>query len=247
VIAQCRSELRKMWTTRTNLGLLLGLVALILFGVIAGAFSSESDLASPEIQRELVGNGAYAAAFAAMIGVMAMTSEFRHGTIRATFVFTPARTRVVVAKVLASLLAGAGFGALGAGLALGTGVAVIRARGYDVLIGSGDVRKLLLGTILMSAFWAALGVGLGAVVRSQVLAIVGMFVWVFIAESLILQFLPGTGRWAPGAAGTAMTGAAVSSSSVQLLSPSAGGAVLAAYAAAFVVAGAIAVSRRDVT
>jgi hypothetical protein len=60
-----------------------------------------------------------------MIGVMAMTSEFRHGTIRATFVLTPERTRVVAAKVLASFLVGMGFGALGAGLGLGTGVAMI--------------------------------------------------------------------------------------------------------------------------
>ena len=63
---------------------------------------------------------------------MAMTSEFRHGTIRATFVFTPFRQLVVAAKVLASVLLGVAFGALGAGLALGAGFFMIRARGYDV-------------------------------------------------------------------------------------------------------------------
>ena len=51
--AQLRSELRKLRSTRTN----LGLVALILFGVIAGAFGSEADLSDLETQRELVGNG----------------------------------------------------------------------------------------------------------------------------------------------------------------------------------------------
>jgi ABC-2 type transport system permease protein len=247
MIAQLRSELRKMRTTRTNLGLLVGLVALVLFGVIAGSFGSESDLSRPENQRELVGNGAFAAAFAAMIGVMAMTSEFRHGTIRATFVLTPERTRVVAAKVLASFLVGVGFGALGAGLGLGTGVAMIRARGYDVLIDSGDVRSLLLGTIVMSALWAALGVGLGALVRNQVLAIVGLFAWVFVVEILIFQYLPGVGRFAPGAAGTAIAGNTVGESSVHLLSAPVGAALLAAYAAAFVLAGALVVSRRDVT
>ena len=84
MIAQLRSELRKMATTRTNLGLLLGLVALILFGVIAGSFGSEADLSLAKNQRELIGNGTFAAVFAALIGVMAMTSEFRHGTICAT-------------------------------------------------------------------------------------------------------------------------------------------------------------------
>lgn len=245
--AQIRSELRKMRTTRTNVGLVLGLVALILFGVIAGAFGSEVDLTDLEKQRELVGNGAFAAAFAAMIGVMAMTSEFRHGTIRATFVFTPARTRVVAAKVAASLLVGAVFGAVGAGVALGAGVAIIRARGYDVLLDAADVRKLLLGTIVMSALWAALGVGLGALVRNQVLAIVGLFAWVFVVEVLVFQYWPGVGRYAPGAAGTAMTGDTVGNSSVHLLSVWGGGLLLAAYAVAVALAGAFAIARRDVT
>jgi len=247
VTAQLRSELRKLRTTRTNLGLVLGLVALILFGVVAGAFSSEADLSVLETQRELIGNGAFAAVFAAMIGVLAMTSEFRHGTIRATFVFTPARMRVVAAKAAASFLVGIGFGALGAGLALGTGVLLIRARGYDVLIDAGDVRKLLLGTIAMSALWAALGVGLGALVRNQVLAIVGLFAWVFVVEILIFQYLPGVGRYAPGAAGTAMTGDTVGDSSVHLLSAPLGAAVLAAYTCALALAGGLALSRRDVT
>jgi ABC-2 type transport system permease protein len=236
-----------MRTTRTNLGLVLGLLALVLFGVLAGGFTANGDLTDRLNQQELVGNGAFAAVFAAMIGVMAMTSEFRHGTIRATFVFTPARVRVIAAKVLSSLLVGAVFGIVGAGLALGVGVVVIRGRGYEVLLNGGDVRRLLVGTVVMSALWAALGVGLGAVVRNQVLAIVGLFAWVFVVEILLFQYLPGVGRYAPGAAGTAMTGDTVGDSSVNLLSATGGGLLLAGYAAALVLAGAVVTSRRDVT
>lgn len=236
-----------MRTTRTNLGLVLGLVALVLFGVLAGGFTADSELSVRLNQQELVGNGAFAAVFAAMIGVMAMTSEFRHGTIRATFVFMPARVRVVAAKVVSSLLVGAVFGVVGAGLALGVGVLVIRGRGYEVLLNGGDVRRLLLGTVVMSALWAALGVGLGAVVRNQVLAIVGLSAWVFVVEILLFQYLPGVGRYAPGAAGTAMTGDTVGDSSVDLLSAASGGLLLAGYTAAFVAAGALVTSRRDVT
>jgi ABC-2 type transport system permease protein len=247
VIPQLRSELRKLATTRTNAGLLAGLVALILFGVIAGAFGSEADLSLVENQRELVGNGSFAAVFAALIGVMAMTGEFRHGTVQATFVFTPARARVIAAKVLATLLVGMGFGALGACIALGTGAAMIRARGYDLLIDGADVRRLLIGGIVMSALWAALGVGLGALVRNQVAAIVGIFAWVFVVEILVLQYLPAVGRYAPGAAGTALTGDTIGDSSVHLLTAPIGGALLAAYAAVFVLAGVLVTNRRDVT
>ena len=124
---------------------------------------------------------------------------------------------------------------------------MIRARGYDVLIDSGDVRRLLLGTMLMSALWAAAGVGLGALVRNQVAAIVGLFAWVFVVEILLFQYLPGVGRYAPGAAGTAMTGDTVGDPSISLLSAPAGGAVLAGYAIVLVAAGALVTSRRDVT
>jgi ABC-2 type transport system permease protein len=137
-------------------------------------------------------------------------------------------------------------GALAAGLALGTGIEMIRARGYEVLLDGGDIRRLLLGTVVMSALWAALGVGLGAVLRNQVAAIVGLFAWVFVVEVIVFQYLPWLGRYAPGAAGTAMTGDTVGDSSVHLLSAPAGGALLAAYTAGFVLAGALATTRRDV-
>ena len=101
---------------------------------------------------------------------------------------------------------------------------MIRARGYDVLIDSGDVRRLLLGTIVMSALWAALGVGIGALVRNQVLAIVGLFAWVFVVEILLFQYLPGVGPLRAGRRGTAMTGDTVGDSSMHLLSAPAGGA-----------------------
>ena len=95
--------------------------------------------------------------------------------------------------------------------------------------------------------WAALGVGFGALVRNQVFAIIGLFAWVFVVEVLVFQYLPGAGRYAPGAAGTAMTGATVGDSSVNLLSAPLGGALLAGYSAALVLAGAWATNRRDVT
>jgi hypothetical protein len=80
-----------------------------------------------------------------------------------------------------------------------------------------------------------------------VFAIVGLFAWVFVVEILLFQYLPDIARYAPGAAGTAMTGDTVGDSSIHLLSALGGGAVLAAYAVAFTLAGALVTNRRDVT
>jgi len=134
-----------------------------------------------------------------------------------------------------------------AALALGAGVVTIRGHGHDVLLDSGDIGRLLLGTIVMAALWAALGVGVGGVLRNQVLTIVGLFGWVFVIETLLLRHLPDVGRYAPGAAGTAVTGDTVGDSTVDLLAPVTGGVLLAAYALVFVVAGAFVTSRRDIT
>jgi hypothetical protein len=63
----------------------------------------------------------------------------------------------------------------------------------------------------------------------------------------VFQYLPGVARYAPAAAGTAMTGDAPGDSSVNLLTAPVGGALLAVYAAAFAMTGGVVTSRRDVT
>ena len=191
MIAQLRSELRKMRTTGTNLGLLLGMVTLVLLEVLISGLSMESyGLALPENQREILATGSTGGLFAALIGIMAMTSEFRHGTIRSTFVVTPLRGRVLAAKVLASLLVGILFGILGEALAFGTGLAVLRGRGVELLLTGGDIRLLFFGAVAMAPLWAALGGGVGALVRNQVFALIGLLSWILMVEILLFQFVP---------------------------------------------------------
>src|SRR6478735_11367735 len=108
---QLLAEMRKTRSTRTNLGLLGGMVALILLTVLLNGFIPKAhELSTHDNQHALLSAGTSASLFAALIGVMAITSEFRHGTIRPTFVVTPRRTRVLAAKVVASLLMGTLFG-----------------------------------------------------------------------------------------------------------------------------------------
>jgi len=163
VIDQLLSELRKMRSTRTNLGLLAGMVGLTLLAVLINGFVlGAAELARHDDQHTLLSAGTSGALFASLIGVMAITSEFRHGTIRSTFLVTPDRTRVIAAKVIASLLMGILFGIVAIGLSLGLGYAILRIRGIDFALDTGHVVLLVLGTLLMTALWAALGVGVGA-------------------------------------------------------------------------------------
>lgn len=244
MIDQLLSELRKMRSTRTNLGLLAGMVALTLLTVLINGFVlSVTELEGHDNQHLLLSAGTSGALFASLIGVMAITSEFRHGTIRSTFLVTPDRSRVIAAKVVASLLMGIVFGLVAIGLSFGVGYAILTGRGIDFALDAGHVVLLVLGTVLMTALWAAMGVGIGAVVRNQVFAVIGVIVWAFFVDNLIRALLPDAGRFTPVGASDSVTAGFAD----YLLAPALGGLLLAVYALVFVAAGALLVARRDVT
>ena len=92
MIPQIKAELLKIRSTRTTIGIVLGMIAIVLlFSILSGLLTHASDLSSPEDQRGQLGVGSLAGVFAALAGIMLITSEYRHGTIRPTFLFTPRR------------------------------------------------------------------------------------------------------------------------------------------------------------
>lgn len=240
---ELRSELLKMRSTRTNFGLIAGLLVLVVFIVlIAGLTADRFDLLTEDDQWGYLAVGGIGAIFAALIGVMSVTSEYRHGTIRPTFVFTPRRERVVGAKLGASLLMGLVLGVVSEGVAFWLGVLIIRARGFDFALSDGRAAQLVLGTLAVSALWAALGAGVGAVLRNQVAAVIAVIVWVFVVENILLNVIPDVGRFMPGPAGTALTGG----DAEELLAPAVGGLVLVGWVAVAAVAAVVLTRRRDV-
>jgi ABC-2 type transport system permease protein len=248
MIAQLRSELLKQRSTRTSLVLLawlVGLVALVV-GLHVLSFSATA-LARRNDQLRILGLGTtLAALFAALMGALSITGELRSGTIRPTFLVTPRRERVLAAKLLAALLAGAGVGLLATALTAGAEAVGIAARGIDVRLTAGDVAQLLAGGALAAALFAAIGVGVGAVVRNQVAALVGLCVWLLLLEPLLLGDVPSVARYAPEASAGAIAGAIESQLADSLVAPAAGVALLVAYAGLAGLAGAFALTRRDV-
>lgn len=242
--AQLRGELLKQRSTQTNLGLFSAMLGLVLFAVLLHAFG----LPAENIGREsdqltgVFGRGPFLGAlFAALLGALSITSEIRHGTIRPTFLVTPWRGRVVAAKVWASTLLGAGFGLAAGAVAAGVGTVALRARGVEIQLGAGDYALLLAGGTAAAALWAAIGVGLGAVVRNQVPTLVGILAWLLFVEGLLVG-VGDVGRLAPGAAGEAISGLDPD----RLLEPAVGLLLLSLYAVAAAAAGWVATTRRDV-
>lgn len=242
-----RSELLKLRTTRTFLGIViatLGLIALIV-GVSAAAAPYESgDL--PGV--DLLDAASLAQPFALVLGVLAVSTEFRHGTITPTLLATPDRVRLMVAKLTAHGAAGVVFGVVAYGLAALLLASILPLRDISPKLPFGDGLEMAVGGIAGIALLAMVGVGVGALIRNQVGAVIGALAWLFMIEPL-LTAIPTVGRWVEGyGIGAAM--GAVGDSTLDTgdkLGQFTGGLALLAYAVVFAVAGAILLRRRDVS
>jgi ABC-2 type transport system permease protein len=243
MIARVNAELLKVRSTRTTLGLVVGMLVLILLIVLlTGLLTHPSDLASKDEQRSLFAPGAVAFIFSGLAGVLLITSEYRYGTIRPTLLFTPRRSSVLSAKLTAGLLAGLVFGAAGVGLALGIGSLILSARGLPSVLDGGEIALLAGGGIAGIALLGAFGVGLGAIVRNQVGAVIGLLAWDFVVNGLLFGLAPSVGRFMPTSAADALMGLKTR----HLLSPPAGGAVLLGWTVALALTGLALTLRRDV-
>jgi ABC-2 type transport system permease protein len=245
---QLRSELLKQRSTRTNLALLVWMVGLVVLVVALHVLSfGVDDLSRESNQLKILGLGtSVGALFAALLGAMSITGEFRTGTIRPTFLVTPRRSRVIAAKVAASMLAGGGIGLVAEALTAGAEAIGLVARGIDVQLAAGGYAQLLAGGALAGAFFAAIGVGVGAAVRNQVATIVGLCVWLLFVEPLLLGDVPSAAKYAPEATAGAIAGAIQSQIADTLIAPGLGIALLAAYAALAGLVGMALITRRDV-
>jgi ABC-type transport system involved in multi-copper enzyme maturation permease subunit len=244
MIAQLKAELLKVRSTRTTVGLFAGMIGLtLLIVLLTGLLTHPDSLASKHDQRGLFAPGAVALIFSGIAGVLLITSEYRYGTIRPTFLFTPRRAKVLSAKLTAGLLTGLVFGAVSLGVAIGIGSLILSARGIPSTLSGHDFAVLVFGGLAGTALRGAFGVGLGAILRNQVGAVIALLAWDFVVNSLLFGLAPSVGRFMPTAAADALMGL----KTAHLLSPATGGAVLLAWTAALALIGLMLTLRRDVT
>lgn len=127
------------------------------------------------------------------------------------------------------------------GVAASLGTAILSARGVTIRLDAGDYGLLLGGGTTAAGLWGLIGLGLGAVVRNQVAASVGIFVWMAIIENLLVDGAPSVSRYMPATLGEAISGDRVGA----IHTPVLGALLLAVYAAAAMTAGVVVTRRRD--
>lgn len=247
---QVQAELAKVLSTRMVWGLLIGYLLYVVVNVVATALVAGQEgvpaLDTEAGLRPLFASAATGTVFSLVLGVLAVSGEFRHGTITSTFLAVPQRGRVVAAKLVALPVVTFVYGVLGVALTAALGYALTAWKGVDVGAVTSDVPKVLLGSLVAVTLYSMLGVGFGALIRNQVAAVISALLWVMLVESSLVAFLPEVGRWTPGGAASAMT-LSEPMRGTQLLAPWVGALLFLAYCVLLAVVGARSTLRRDVT
>jgi ABC-2 type transport system permease protein len=249
-----RAEFRKLVTTRLWLWLLLASAAWAVgYCALAISLSQRSGGLTPPLtsaagQHALFAIGAGGAGpLAAILAAAGVAGEFRHRTAAATFLATPRRAQVIAAKLVTYLLAGAGYGLACAAISVAVALPWLAARGIHVAL-AGHGNLAVFGAVIISAaLFAVTGAGLGALLGSEVPAIAGLLLYLYVAEPLIshIAALHSWTAYLPGVAADGLTQA--SQAGVRLLSPWQGGLVFTAWTIAFAAAGTMVTARRDIT
>jgi ABC-2 type transport system permease protein len=214
---------------------------------------------------------------ALVLGALIITGEYRHKTITPTLLAEPRRGRVVAAKLSTGFAGGLALGVLTMAVGVIIGLVLVALRVHSCLdlhgveqglaqatcasehgryyVASGhdmwhDWSRIAPGVILGTGLFAVYGVGLGALLKNQAVAIVTGLGFTLVVESIIGAVWPTIGEYFPGQAATALEDAMRTniSGTPRALLPWWGGAVmLVVYGVALAAVGTLTTVRADVT
>jgi ABC-2 type transport system permease protein len=246
MIRLIRAEFTKLRTTRLIYGVAAVMAAFALLAVAANILDRQGapPLSADSFPMLVAGPVTLLSGAALLLGILGMAGEFRHQTVTQTFLVTPDRGRVVAAKLVAYPLAGIALALSILAVTAAVAIGWLAAEGITPSLLDARLGRVLLGAVLAAGLCGLVGVGVAALVRNQVAALVGVLVWVLLVEGLLMSLLniPSLGRWLPSAAAAALTNPGGGQ-----LSRLAGTLLLAGYALALALVGTRLVVRRDIT
>jgi ABC-2 type transport system permease protein len=188
-----RAEMLKLRTTRTFAALVGAALALSLLVVVLTAILGNDW--TEQNTRNLFATD-FAGLFILLLGVMGMAGEWRHRTITGTILAAPDRLRLLTAKMLSYAAAGALLSLIVTVSIMIVGTIILATRGIDGAALS-DLVDVLWRNLLVAALLGALGVGIGGVLRNQVVAIVGVLFIAFVLEPTLFGLVPEVGKFGP--------------------------------------------------
>ena len=199
--ALLRAELLKLRTTRTFAAVLASAAALSLTLVVLGAALGKETKA-----HALFTNSAITYIIV-ILGAIAMTGEWRHRTITGSVLAAPNRVRLLAAKAISYSVAGIALAIIVTVPTIIVGELVLSGRGLATL-GAGGIADVLWRNLAVAALLGPLGVCVGALIRNQIVTVIGLIIIAAAIEPAVFQAVPKVGRLLPlaGAPGGVLGG-----------------------------------------
>jgi hypothetical protein len=182
-----------------------------------------------------------------VLGVLLITGEYATGMVRSTFAAVPRRLPVLWAKVGVYSLVGLALAVPSTLIAFFAGQALLSSQHLQIAFSSAGVPGAVLGTALYLTLVGLFGLGLGAILRNTAAGIATLVAILYVVPPLV-SILPtetanAINPYLPSQAGEAIMKVG---QQAHMLSPWAGLALFAGYAAAAIGIAAVLLVRRDV-
>jgi len=188
-----RAELLKLRTTRTFVALVGAALALSLLVVVLSTLLSD-EFAPGDAATLFTAD--FTGLFIMLLGVIGMAGEWRHRTITGTILAAPDRLRLMSAKMLAYAAAGVVLSLVVTATIMAVGTIILSSRGFET-VAFGDLLDILWRNLLVAALVGALGVGIGGLIRNQIVAIIGVLIFGFVVDPALFAFAPDVAAYSP--------------------------------------------------
>lgn len=198
-----------------------------------------------------------ATVFSLILGIIMVTGEYRHKTITPTLLAEPRRGHTVAAKLVTAAGGGAVVSVATGAIALALGLGVVAGGIGNSGIMLTEYRHVFPGILAASVLYAVYGIGLGAMLKNQIVALVVGLGFEVIVTPIFVGALPSVGRYFPSQAATALEqvaaasrargGAVFGGNLSHLLTWWEGALMLVVYGVVLSVAGSFTTLRSDVT
>jgi ABC-2 type transport system permease protein len=248
-----KSEILKIRSTQVWFWMALLAIAFTSLGTIGRVVEATQnyDRGDPVSYYDVFTQSQGAAVALLVLGLLGLTTEFRHQTITPTLLATPNRWRMLAGKAASYGIFAIVYAVICVIVNFAIAIIWLSLKNVPLEYGhgvSGGVLKSFLTLVMTGLF----GLGLGALIRNQAASMVFGIVYFFILDN-VLNFVPWVRKgyaWTPGGAVKAFTSNGQITGmpgDVHLLAPVAGGFLFLAWVAVLVVSGGFFSLRRDIS
>jgi ABC-type transport system involved in multi-copper enzyme maturation permease subunit len=240
-----RAELLKLRTTRTFVALVASALALSL--LVVGLTTALSNNLTEGDVRELF-TADFSGPFILLLGIMGMAGEWRHRTITSTILAAPNRLKLIAAKAISYAIAGVVVSFVVTASLMLVGSIILSSRG-ETTLDAATLVDIMWRNLVVAAYLGAIGVAVGAILRNQVAAIIGLILFPLVVELTLFGLVPDVARFSPinGVTSGLSNINTDQGSDLDFLDPGVAALVMCGWLSVLFAAGALLLKRRDLT